>query len=273
MVSYNRFGLSRNVPEEVKRKVRQRCGFGCVICGNPIISYEHFDPPFRDARSHSADGITLLCGSCHQKTTMGLINKGTVAKYNADPSGLREDVSFGIDDLVGSVPPIVLMGSNRFRCTGEVIRVADRTVLGFEVEIGARPAVLINMRICDRNGRTMFEIVRNEVSISKANWDVVWRGQSLTVRRANYKILLLLKFMMPNAIKISRLDLISSGVRLRVRNNGDVVATFASGMQGQGTEGMQLIRGCCVDGVPCGLVVTENGRVALAASSWEAIER
>lgn len=32
---------SRNIPLSIQRKVRQRCGFGCVICGMPLYEYEH----------------------------------------------------------------------------------------------------------------------------------------------------------------------------------------------------------------------------------------
>lgn len=33
MTENNKYGLTRDIPEDVKRKVRKRCGFGCVICG------------------------------------------------------------------------------------------------------------------------------------------------------------------------------------------------------------------------------------------------
>ena len=46
MTSANRFGLTRDIPEPVRRAVRQGTGFGCVICGAAIITYHHFDPPF-----------------------------------------------------------------------------------------------------------------------------------------------------------------------------------------------------------------------------------
>lgn len=52
----NQFGLSRDIPEAVKRQVRQRDGFGCIICGSAIIEYEHFEPEFHAAKFHSVDG-------------------------------------------------------------------------------------------------------------------------------------------------------------------------------------------------------------------------
>ena len=57
----NKHGLSRYIPEAIKREVRQRCGFGCVICGFGFYDYEHFDPDFADAKFHDPNGMTLLC--------------------------------------------------------------------------------------------------------------------------------------------------------------------------------------------------------------------
>ena len=61
----NKYGLSRNIPEDVKLAVRQACGFGCVVCGMSIIEYEHIDPPFHDATVHDPTKIALLCATCH----------------------------------------------------------------------------------------------------------------------------------------------------------------------------------------------------------------
>lgn len=33
----NKQGISRDIPDPIKRDVRQRCGFGCVICGKCCI--------------------------------------------------------------------------------------------------------------------------------------------------------------------------------------------------------------------------------------------
>ena len=81
----NQFGLPRPIPEEVKRQVRERCGFGCVSCGRGIFQYDHFDPEYSEAHDHLPEGITLLCGSCHDEKKHGLLTNDKVAEMNADP--------------------------------------------------------------------------------------------------------------------------------------------------------------------------------------------
>lgn len=63
----NQYGLSKHRPSSVEEEIRQRCGFGCVICGLCFYDYEHFNPDFKDARIHDPRGMTLLCMQCNQK--------------------------------------------------------------------------------------------------------------------------------------------------------------------------------------------------------------
>ena len=74
----NKHGLPRTIPESIKRKVRQRCGFGCVICGIGLYEYEHFAPEYKDAKSHAPEGITLLCPNHHARKTIGRLSLETI---------------------------------------------------------------------------------------------------------------------------------------------------------------------------------------------------
>ena len=71
----NKYDLNRDIPNLVKRQVRQSCGFGCVICGASIIDYEHVDPIFAEAKEHDPEKITLLCPQHHAKVTRGFLSK------------------------------------------------------------------------------------------------------------------------------------------------------------------------------------------------------
>ena len=109
MTNTNSHGLSRDIPNEVKREVRQRCGFGCVVCGGAIIQYDHFEPEFADAHAHKSEGIILLCGGCHNLKTVGRLSKETLAKHAADPKCRQTGFSFGPFDI-GTTPPKVSIG-------------------------------------------------------------------------------------------------------------------------------------------------------------------
>lgn len=58
------------IPEDVKRQVRQRCAFGCVICGLPVYHYDHMTA-YHVVKEHDAANITLLCASHHDQRPVG----------------------------------------------------------------------------------------------------------------------------------------------------------------------------------------------------------
>jgi hypothetical protein len=95
----NAHGLSRDIPDPIKREVRQRCGFGCVNCGRAVYQYEHLDPEFVDATLHDPKHIVLLCGWCHDLVTRGLLSKDSVKEKAENPKCKESGFSFGPFDI------------------------------------------------------------------------------------------------------------------------------------------------------------------------------
>ena len=89
----NKYGLSRNIDERTKQVVRQRDGFGCVHCGRGFYTYEHFNPPFAEAKIHDPNGIALLCGQCQYMTTKGILSKETICEDVKNPFCKRQGYS------------------------------------------------------------------------------------------------------------------------------------------------------------------------------------
>ena len=106
----NKHGLKRSdLGMALKRSIRQRSGFGCVVCGNAIGEYEHVDPEFADAKEHDVNGMTFLCIQCHGKVTKGHLSKETVKNWMSQPAALRTGFSFEAFDI-GSQPPTIRFG-------------------------------------------------------------------------------------------------------------------------------------------------------------------
>ncbi len=47
----NKHGLKRYIEADIRRKIRHDAGYGCVICGNIFVDYEHIEPEFKDAKN------------------------------------------------------------------------------------------------------------------------------------------------------------------------------------------------------------------------------
>lgn len=185
----NKYKLSRNIPEPVKREVRQRCGFGCVICGSLLVEYEHFDPVYVDAREHKSSGITLLCPNCHTKKTNGLISRNQVIEANANPFCRKAGFAFG--HFFESVKePSFAIGSNIFDRCRTVIKVKNTPLLQLTPPRGPDEPYLINANFFDSSGKLALQIKNNEWKALKNTWDVTLSGREIAIKRAHRDIVL-----------------------------------------------------------------------------------
>lgn len=108
MTNENRYGLSRTIPEDVARQVRQRAGFGCIICGNALYQYDHFDPEFNQAKEHNANAICLLCARCHSRKTKKLLSLETLRLAASKPKCKETGFSRDAFDVGVGRPDIIL---------------------------------------------------------------------------------------------------------------------------------------------------------------------
>ena len=55
--------MTSTPPTDVIRYLRQEVGFGCPFpnCRSPILTWHHFDPPWRLEQHHRPDGMIALC--------------------------------------------------------------------------------------------------------------------------------------------------------------------------------------------------------------------
>lgn len=59
--------MARNPPKSVLAELRKEVGFGCPVegCGNPYLTWHHFDPPWSERHHHEPQGIIALCPEHH----------------------------------------------------------------------------------------------------------------------------------------------------------------------------------------------------------------
>ena len=72
------------IPQPMQRAVRQRCCFGCVICGQPLYEYHHM-VPYAEVKKHEEDNLTLLCDDHHKEATVGLLTSAQVSLADSSP--------------------------------------------------------------------------------------------------------------------------------------------------------------------------------------------
>lgn len=210
----NKHNLGRTVPAEVKRAVRQRCGFGCVRCGLGFYDYEHFAPDFKDATRHDPAGITLLCMQCNQKRARGLLSAETVAQADATPrcrqeGYAREEWGFGQD------PIEVAFAGVTFTDVKHLIQINGYSIMSIQPPEDGSSFYRLSGLFADSTGQTTLRIKDNEWFAGADSWDVECVGQRITVRSGPRDIALILRSEPPRRVVIERLNMVCDGFYLR----------------------------------------------------------
>lgn len=213
---------SRNIPLPIQREVRQRCGFGCVICGMPLYEYEHMNE-WAEVKRHVADEITLLCDKHHREKTGGLLPKQVVFEANKRPFNLNENVSKPYDLYYSGDIAEVYIGNNGFSCQNQgygtvlyPLVIDNIPLIGFVL---ADDHLLLNLVIFDEFNLPVLQIRNNQLFYSISAWDIQLVGTVLTVREAERKILVEIKFDPPNRVSITRGRFLLNGVEVIIRKD------------------------------------------------------
>jgi hypothetical protein len=239
----NRFGLSRAIPSEVRREVRRRCGFGCVVCGSAIYDYEHYSPEFKDSDVHHAEGIALLCPTDHRKKNNGLLSEEDYLRHIKAPAAISKGFSH-TEWSVDSFAPEILCGSLTFSAGASILQIGDELLLGFgppEAQ-GAPPCLLF--RVFDRRGVEVFGLVGNEIQCQNDAFDIEAVGPIWSVRSALRKIDLEIRFDPPTRITIKRLHFSHLNWELAVKNSS--FSLLFNGNPVNSITGPAKVRGSCL---------------------------
>lgn len=243
---------SRNIPLPIQREIRQRCGFGCVVCGLPLYEYEHMEE-WAQVKRHVAEEITLLCDQHHREKTGGLLPKEVVRQANSSPFNLREGVSKPYALHFAGKHAEVIIGGNSFTCEDQgygtvmvPISIDGVALVGLILGDGH---LLLNFVAFDECNQPVLHIKNNQLIYSMSPWDVQLVGTTLTLREAHRKILLEIEFAPPNKIVVTRGRFLRNGVEVLVRPDNILV-----------TNNSAYISGCHAHNCYGGLILGHHDR-------------
>lgn len=250
----NKHGLARDIPADMKRAVRQRDGYGCVICGLGIYQYEHVEPSFAEARLHEAKNITLLCSQCHDKVTRGFLSKATVRSAMENP--LARQKGFAHETLDFRSWPRIYLGSIATVNALNVLSICGKPVIWIDPpEITGAPFRL-SASFLDAFDQPRLLIVENEFRVFSGNWDVTAEGGSIVVRDSLTKIALSFQVTPPSELHFDAFDVRFKGYRVFIdRNTGGLnfehpggrTVNIVGGATFDYTDSISPLRGISVD--------------------------
>ena len=204
----NREGLGRYIPAEVRREVRRRSKFGCVICRDGFCVYEHLDD-YVDVEVHDAARICLLCESCHGRITRQQWSKDRARlAYEHVQAQNREEAGEPrgpLDFHAGQAELAIgdLLYAPAVAC---VLRYYGEDLIRLTPGRAGEPGT-ISAVFTDTNGDAVLELDENAWVGSLDAWDIEVEGQRITVRQRAGVIALQLRLDPPGRIVVQRLDM------------------------------------------------------------------
>jgi hypothetical protein len=206
----NRYGLSRHIPEAVRREVRRRCGFGCVICGSALQTYEHMDPRFADAKQHIASGITILCGQHQTASSKGLLALETVIAADKDPFCKKSGAAANLLDM-GQHRPVILIGGNELTQCGPSISVNGKIMIAVRPPERHSKLWRLSAEFNDPSGKTLCRIEDNEIVVGAENVDFRQTSTRFEISTDQDRDFFELESLPPNGIALNKFTQYTDG--------------------------------------------------------------
>jgi hypothetical protein len=241
------------ISASIQRQVRQRCGFGCVICGIPIYEYHHIEP-YSKKQEHDPNNLTLLCDMHHKEATNGLLTKDQIIEGNAKPYNVQHNISSPYGLHFGGTQVCVNIGGNEFSTILKndsptmmiPVSIDDIDIISFQIDNEGN--LFLNTIIFDENNMPLLWINNNFISYRVTAWDIEFKGTTLTVREASRRIFFEIDFNPPSRITITRARLLCNGIEILVRESHIFVVNCENILCGNKSFdckiGLQLGRNC-----------------------------
>jgi len=215
--------IRNNIPEHVKRKVRQRCGFGCVICGHPIYEIDHI-VEWSVVKEHKADNLTLLCSNHHMEKTKGLLPIEAVIKADSNPFNIKMGQSSPYSLNLSGNKVMFILGDTKFISEGKEgetlqftpILLGRMPIFNFKIKNGN---FYFSSIIFDELNKIVLVINQNELIMNVNNWDIENKGNKFIIRESKGKIILNMRILVPDTICIDSAILYYNGHKVVVKNN------------------------------------------------------
>jgi len=180
-----------DIPEPLKRLVRQECNFGCAICGMPIFDYDHIIP-YSEVLEHKFENLILLCPNHHRAKGKHLdVDRVKEAKLN--PFN-KSKMIIGGYKLEANRKINIKLGSNRLNKTFENGNGEYHCIwvngISFLKIYSFNNWITFSMIVTDVIGQPILQVDKGELIFSAEIWDYKYEGSNLQLRTGKRKILL-----------------------------------------------------------------------------------
>ncbi|TGE37506.1 HNH endonuclease [Desulfosporosinus fructosivorans] len=149
--------MNRTPPVGVRRELRREVRFGCPVpeCGNPYLSWHHFDPPWNERQHHEPSGMIALCSEHHAKADSGAFTKGQLRDLKETSAQRELAVSGKFDWMRNSI--LAVVGGNFFFETPIIFEFKGQPAIWFNRDDNGYLLLNVKMLTSAREPRVTIE--------------------------------------------------------------------------------------------------------------------
>jgi hypothetical protein len=216
--------VTREIPAEMKRTIRKRCGFGCVVCGHPIYEYHHMIE-WSIVKEHKEEEITLLCDNHHKQVHKNLLPTSIVRKFNSKPYNLDRGESSPMPLYFQGSLFKVIIGNNEYIADDSPEPIFNEKVPSCLLMIDMVPIIyikfeddqiLLTIKLYDKNNKLVLRIIDNELIYSTGHWDITFIKNRLTLLEGKRQITLGIEFSPPSQVHVYNGKIFLNGLELNI---------------------------------------------------------
>ena len=166
-----------SLPRAVARQLRQEAGFGCAICGNPILDYHHI-VPWEEREHYEAENMVAVCPNHHRE--LAACNRDVAYAAKRNPRNIKLGLFKGAL-LSKESQPEFMAGGVIFEDVRDVLSYRGFPIIQYSVESGRG---LLNLYIPDAEFWPELQVVDNDLRCNVSSfWDIEYRPSYACFRR------------------------------------------------------------------------------------------
>ncbi|MGA1978908.1 MAG: HNH endonuclease signature motif containing protein [Bacteroidales bacterium] len=177
--------ISRHIPSDVSKDVRERHFFECAWCGERLTEKHHI-VEFSRGGPHNVENLILLCPNCHTQVHGGEIKTEELEKRKSNHTKgdrIAGGVQFDLKE------PIINIGNAQFIHVPILLQFREEPLIELEEKDGE---YLLSTRFYNRTGELIFWMSSNRY----------WTNSSFTIISKREELLIVNNDLEGNKIRI-----------------------------------------------------------------------
>lgn len=180
--------ISRTIPSEIAQKLRAEAGFGCAVCGHPILEYHHIIP-WAERKHYEVEHMVALCRNHHQE--LGKQSKKVSYAAKQSPINIKNKRFKGYL-VTNRQDQALMLGNTRFIGVENAVTFYEVPLFGHRIVDGE---IRVNCFIPSDEFFPDIEVKNNNLAaMTDGFWDIEFKSNYVKFRRKKGEIFLSMDF-------------------------------------------------------------------------------